>query len=198
MNILVFGDSIAYGLYDKEGGWADRLKRHLVNEYHRLFNLSIPGERVSGLFKRISTEARPRIKVGVRNVGIIEVGINDAAIEGGRPRSSEEAFREDFKQLLQVASKIFDSTIVLGLTRVDEKRTTPVGWKDALFYVNERIDRFDRIVEEVSGTMGALYVPLHSLLDPSDLYDGLHPDTSGHIKIFRKVLNILSKELNTP
>lgn len=33
MRILIFGDSITYGAWDSEGGWADRLKRWAHQHY---------------------------------------------------------------------------------------------------------------------------------------------------------------------
>jgi hypothetical protein len=43
--ILVFGDSIAYGDYDKEGGWVIRLRKFLDErqlDSYETYNLGIP------------------------------------------------------------------------------------------------------------------------------------------------------------
>ena len=41
---IIFGDSISYGLYDKESlGWVNRARLNLNNN-HYIFNLAIPGQ----------------------------------------------------------------------------------------------------------------------------------------------------------
>ena len=34
MNILVFGDSIAYGKWDEQGGWVQRLRKYIDKKYN--------------------------------------------------------------------------------------------------------------------------------------------------------------------
>ncbi len=108
MNVLVFGDSIAYGAWDEEGGWVERLKRYLhhrttsYGEYHLVYNLAVSGETSRGILERLEGEA-------IKGLG-----------EG-----------------------LFDEVVVLGLIRVDKRKTCPVPWTD-LCYRNERISVYDK------------------------------------------------------
>jgi hypothetical protein len=65
--IFIFGDSIAYGAWDPEGGWVERLRQWLFvttrDEYNLgtfLYNLSIVGETTADLLKRFTTEIEAR------------------------------------------------------------------------------------------------------------------------------------------
>lgn len=57
MNILVFGDSIALGLWDENGGWVGRLTEFLIKrsiaadleENFEVYNLGISGDTTEGL-----------------------------------------------------------------------------------------------------------------------------------------------------
>jgi hypothetical protein len=67
--IFLFGDSIAYGAWDPEGGWVERLRQWLFvttrDEYNLgtfLYNLSIVGDTTTDLLKRFTTEIEARQK----------------------------------------------------------------------------------------------------------------------------------------
>ena len=58
MEIIVFGDSIAYGAWDKEGGWVQRLRKILdvktlsnPDQFYLVYNLSIDGADTELLLK---------------------------------------------------------------------------------------------------------------------------------------------------
>ena len=94
--VVVLGDSLAYGAWDSEGGWAERLKRYLhsrtvesgdaVNNYNALYNLAVNGETTRNVISRFILESLPRItlETGIDTsetvVMIVEVGKNDLAI----------------------------------------------------------------------------------------------------------------------
>ena len=55
--VFVFGDSIAWGLYDDRGGWVGRL----WNGRSRLvYNLGVDGETSEDISKRFIAEAKVR------------------------------------------------------------------------------------------------------------------------------------------
>ncbi len=60
MKILIFGDSIAHGVWDREGGWAQRLRRFLDEKKFPipLFNLSITTETTEGPAKEVRIRDR--------------------------------------------------------------------------------------------------------------------------------------------
>lgn len=86
-SFLVFGDSIAYGALDAQGGWVARLRAYIdsltlddPNSYFRLFNLSIGGDSIEGLLKRFEYEAEQRLSEEANTTIIFAIGINDAHV----------------------------------------------------------------------------------------------------------------------
>ncbi|MBU4000173.1 SGNH/GDSL hydrolase family protein, partial [Patescibacteria group bacterium] len=84
--ILVFGDSIAYGAWDKEGGWVERLKvftnRKAISSglefYCAVYNLAIDGDYTRTLLKRLESETKQRADVGQETIFVFAIGKNDA------------------------------------------------------------------------------------------------------------------------
>ena len=86
--IFIFGDSIAYGAWDPEGGWVERLRQWLFvttrDEYNLgtfLYNLSIVGDTTADLLKRFTTEIEARQQ---GDIIFFAAGINDAQFVNGR------------------------------------------------------------------------------------------------------------------
>jgi lysophospholipase L1-like esterase len=83
---------------------------------------------------------------------------------------------------------------LVGLTPVDEDRTTPLG---ELYHTNQRQWEYDRIVERVCSQTGAVYLDVAGAIgtlssdigaieyDPTLLADGLHPNSEGHRRLFK-------------
>ena len=85
MNILVFGDSIAYGANDLElGGWVNRLGLHLDKKYdydYNVFNFGVSGEITTEVLARFDSECKARCgKQGNETVIIFAIGINDTSM----------------------------------------------------------------------------------------------------------------------
>ncbi|MGC9310458.1 MAG: SGNH/GDSL hydrolase family protein [Candidatus Aenigmatarchaeota archaeon] len=66
--ILIFGDSIVFGLWDKQGGWANRLRKELdesargdPNRHIQLYNLGIAGDTSIDVLERCENEILQRI-----------------------------------------------------------------------------------------------------------------------------------------
>ena len=60
--ICVWGDSIAYGNDDVEGGWCDRLKRYCneKDSNQSIYDVAISGDNTDKLLKRFPTEVSAR------------------------------------------------------------------------------------------------------------------------------------------
>ena len=81
MIILVFGDSVGYGMDDSKGGWVRRLRDFsTARNGPRIYNLSVSGDNTEKLLKRLGEEAKLRM-AGSETVIIIAVGVNDTHVE---------------------------------------------------------------------------------------------------------------------
>ena len=195
-NICIFGDSIAYGGWSRDGGWVDRLRGALQSrtldsgfqEYYFLYNLSIPGNTSEDVRHRFSAECEAREP----HIIVFAIGINDASSRGtwDTPRVPQEQFEENIVELLRAAKAKgrTESVAVIGLTRVDETRTTPF---EHTSFFNDRIAAYDATLKKICDEFSTSYLDVSRLLGPKDLEDGLHPNDAGHEKIFRAAYEFL-------
>ncbi len=185
--ICVFGDSIAWGADDPNGGWVNllRLKCAQQEEYTEVYNLGISGDNSAGVLKRFESEAKTRMPTKL----IFAIGINDTqyAIEEKVNRCSKEDFRKNIEKLIILAKKFTSQICFVGLTNVDEKRTNPVEWNHAKSYTNQYVEQYNTILKEICLGEKITFVPVFGLLKNSELTDGLHPNSEGHKKIFEEI-----------
>ncbi|MCX6743407.1 MAG: GDSL-type esterase/lipase family protein, partial [Candidatus Parcubacteria bacterium] len=92
--ILIFGDSITYGAWDKEGGWVARLRKFVdekifadPNYYNIILNLGISGNNSTDILRRFEFELQQRIKEEGEIVIIFAFGTNDAQLFNGEFRT---------------------------------------------------------------------------------------------------------------
>ena len=188
MNILIFGDSITWGAYDPEqGGWATRLRNHFEEKDNDIdvYNLGISGDTTADLLERIEVEAKSREP----NLIIFAIGINDAQFihSTNGLRVSLDEFQQNLAKLLAIAKKFTDKVVFVGLTRVDESKTTPIPWNTDKSYTNENIKRLDNAIEKFCEDNKLKFISMESVVGNDDLIDGLHPNTKGHVKIFERM-----------
>lgn len=191
-SICVFGDSTAWGAWDLEkGGWVNRLWLSVGlrdEDYVEIYNLSISGGTSETILKRFQSEAK------IRNADalIFQTGGNDASYTDSPENTlvSAEQFEKNLREIIEKAKEITQNIIFIGFKNCDETRTTPVSWCD-FFYTNEQIEKFNSIMRKVCEENQVLFLDVYSLLEAEDLFDGLHPSTSGHEKIFVKVQSFL-------
>lgn len=182
MTILVFGDSIAYGYSDSQGGWVDRLRveNFKADSPHDIYNLGISGATSESLLKQITNEIDARRWFDEIHV-IVAIGLNDSMLVGEKPQTSESAFRTNIENLIGLLKDNCRSFEFMGLTACDEKRTLPVGWGD-FHFKNERIKNYENIIGEVTASQNVPFTPLFDKFQgkPELLEDGLHPNSEGH------------------
>src|SRR3989338_8861060 len=192
-SICIFGDSTAWGAWDLEkGGWVSRLWMDVGiregDDYMEIYNCSVSGGTANTILERFENEA----KIRGADALIFQTGGNDASYE--LPHNfivPIEKFRENIKEIIKRAKKITDKIIFLDLKNCDATKTMPVSWID-VYSTNEDIQRYSKVMEETCKEHGALFMDL-TLLDNSDFEDGLHPNASGHEKIFQQVKEFLTK-----
>lgn len=203
--ILVFGDSIAFGLWDKQGGWASRLRNELdvatlgdPFRHIQLYNLGIAGDTSTGVLERCEAEIISRLP-GTKEISIILlIGINDSQFIKSETciRTSPEKFQSNILSLIKIAQKYTKKILIIGLTPVDETKTNPIPWSPDKFYNNERIRQYNKILKDICGEKKIPFVDILEKFKGKEkklLFDGLHPNSKGHELIFRIVKSELEK-----
>jgi len=159
VQILIFGDSITYGAWDKEGGWVRRLRKFLDENYedYLIYNLGISGNNTDDLIERFEFETKQRLKENDETIIIFAIGV--------------------------------------GLTPVDETKTTPIPWNTDKSYKNEYIQKYNETIKNICDENKIYFIEVFEKLKETNyqelLEDGLHPSSVGHQKIFEVVKDFL-------
>lgn len=202
--ILIFGTSITYGAWDKEGGWVTRLRKYIDNKiigsnntYHYLlYNLGVSGDNTLGLLERFDIETK--LRIGDEDTIIIfSIGTNDSQFVNitGQNRVSPEEFEKNLKKLIDMARKYTDKILMTGIMPVDDKKMDPIPWSPEKSYKNEFIKQYDALVKKVCSEKKIDFIEMLDEFMKEDyktlLYDGVHPNAQGHEKIYEIVKNHL-------
>ncbi|OGI16397.1 MAG: hypothetical protein A3J63_01795 [Candidatus Moranbacteria bacterium RIFCSPHIGHO2_02_FULL_40_12b] len=199
--IFIFGASTEWGAWDLEkGGWPERLKLFLFKKENSssdfeadFYNLSISGNTSRDILARFKNELKHRIDKNYKKVLIFAVGTNDASIYKKRSRVPISEFKKNLNGLIKEAKKISLNIYFKGLMGADENRTLPVSWNKDAFYYNKSIIKYDEALREICQENKARYINVGDVIGKNDLYDGLHPNSKGHEKIYKTVKNYLLK-----
>ena len=175
----------------EKGGWVNRLWFDVAkrdgDDYVEVYNCSISGGTTDTILERFESEAK------IRNADalIFQTGGNDASYERapGNYLVSPENFKTNLEEIINRAKKITNNIIFMDLKNCDESKTMPVSWID-IYYTNENIQKYSRIMEEVCREQGVAFLDV-SFLDNQDFDDGLHPNARGHEKIFNQARGFL-------
>lgn len=198
--ILALGDSITYGLWDRQGGWLRRLREFLdkrslerqrgpnlnTEHYLAVYNLGIPGDTTAGAAKRFDEDVIPRLNSEQKTVIIFAIGINDSRFlpEQRRHSVSLEDFLANLTLLLNKARKITNEIFFVGFTPVDEARTDPILWRNTVIYRNEYIRNYNAKLTDFCRSYSVEYIEVFDeFYKPGYenlLEDGLHPNDKGH------------------
>jgi len=202
-NILVFGDSIGQGYYDKEGGWVDRLKRYflqeeIINKWKKsvnVFNLSISGDTTKEILNRLENEIQPRNWSEHETIVIFAVGINDSIVfTNGENKTPVNIFKKNLDKLIKRAKKYSNNIIFISFTPIEQSKVDPMPWSLKEHVITQYVERYDKILRDFCKTNNLLYIYLYDKLTIQDLSDGLHPNDSGHKTIFEIVKNLLEEK----
>lgn len=196
MNICIFGDSIAWGASDpKKGGWVGRLWKHCIsqdlqcNEDVDVYNLGVSGDNTEDLLLRFSTELEARLS-DYKTLVVFAIGINDSqfVISKNKNRVSLDDFEANLKELIKQTKEHSSDIVFIGLTKVDESKTTPIPWNTDKKYMNEYVSQYNDKIKEVASEASATFIDLSTVVNEDDLTDGLHLSTEGHEKVFSEVM----------
>lgn len=166
-NLFIFGDSVAFGKYDPNGGWVSYLAKDfsLLNiknltsqsgRYFTVYNLSVPGDTVKNLSKRFDNEIKARLHADTENVVVFAIGAND---------NLDNEFYENFSQLLTKAKKTTDKQILLCYF--------PDQGSLKKLSLDQRVNYIDA------------YRPLSK--SKQNMFDSKHPNTKGHTLIYKTI-----------
>lgn len=206
-HILVFGHSIAQGYWDTEGGWVQRLRKHLDEKYlekheeqydeyyYEVFNLGVSGEDVGEILKRFKREAEPRIR-NREDIVILHLGKNDIhRLPDGNHRKEIDSFRRELRELLLEAEKKVENILVVGEGYVGDIDYSPGSKREVS---DSRLRKFEEAKKEICQQRDIPLIELRSEHTRDEweenLEDGFHPDNEGHRIIFRQVKNRLEEE----
>lgn len=197
--VIVFGDSIAYGKWDSEGGWVARLRKYIDEKYNigkggnaHVYNYSIPGDYSTRLSKRLEFELKQTLidpKEEINNLILIAVGVNDSCTNNwlSGKQSPEAEFKKAFTHMINISKKYKCEIAIIGLTPVDPSKL------NELLFNNEDIKRYDNYVNEVCESEEIVKIELFDYLMDKNylelLVDFIHPNSEGHKMIFEKVLD---------
>ncbi len=191
MRVLVFGDSIAYGEFDSQGGWVERLRLEKLGEQAQkpfedvpgIYNLGISGEVTGNLTRRLPHEVVARRNTwGPQTdfVLVFAVGINDSQVmDDGNAFSQPARFARDLEDLYETAWLFSRRLLFVGLTPVDDDHPCNKNYQAV------RVWEFEKILRQFVTDHQLGFVPLYELFDSrlheeELLCDGLHPNDEGH------------------
>lgn len=206
-HIIVFGDSIAYGLADENGGWVSRLREIFdkkafesnLEDFYLIYNLGICGDTTTGLLERFDDEIERRLGEDEEIIIIFSIGVNDS--EFYHPvknfRIPEDQFKANIAELIKKAKKKTKQVFFVGLAPVDESKVDPTPWTADFSYRNEYVEKYNEIIKQECEEKGVVFIDLLSKVGESfktHLVDGVHPSSEGHKIIFEIVKEIIEKE----
>ena len=201
-HLYVFGDSIAQGAWDPMGGWVQRIRSILDEEYFQnpdkyclTFNMGVSGNATADILKRFAPEMEARFNQEEKTILLFAVGINDSLLdyEKGINQVEQDDFESHLNELLKQAKKYSAHIGFVGLNPVDEAEVMPLPWSKTEAYTNEAVQSFDTSLKAFCEKNDVPFIDVMSdWLEGGEyrnwLFDGIHPNAVGHQRIARVVL----------
>jgi len=202
--ILCFGDSITFGRGEiPNKSWSGRLKDYfeVKGSHNGVYNLGVPGQTSTDLLKRFDSEAEGRIRIkrpSDKYLILIAIGTNDCKFDGkpedNNPRTTDDQFRKNIKELITKAKSYRAKLAFIGLPPVDKSRTLPY---EETWFKPERVKLFNDIVKELCEENNVLFFDIFDVMSKEDfpklLDDGLHPNSDGYDFMFEAIKGFLEK-----
>ena len=216
--ILVFGTSVTYGAWDQEGGWVQRLRKYVDQNFIKkkgeeflIYNLGVGGNTSKDILERIEPEAKERLKdleedgkiIG-EVITILSFGKNDCLINNTTKENwfSLEDFGSNLKKIIYISKGYSNKLVFVGNGMVDENLVDPMRWEgfeqESWSYKNEIIEKYEEKIKEVCKKNKIPFIDVTRKFKELDykklLHDGIHPNSEGHKLIFEIVKSQLIKE----
>lgn len=188
--ICAFGDSILWGRgLPFRAGWVNLLRNYVEAESKftvNLYDLGVDGDTSEDVIKRFDTEAAARKP----DIIIIAIGVNDSGYRKAKayPLVSIDKFEKNLDMLIGKARRFTQNIIFVGIAKGSDKETVPLkASTTGKCYDKENARIYNDMIKKVCGKEKVLFIGVLDKLIDSDFYDGLHPNTGGHEKIFEEV-----------
>jgi lysophospholipase L1-like esterase len=203
MNIFIFGDSITWGAWDSQGGWAQRLKtyfdeRSMNRSKDEVYTyiLGVSGDTSGDLLNRFDVEFGARLdQDDTDRIIIFAIGINDSSflIKEQKHIVEVKDYGLNINKLIKKAKRYTKNIVCIGLTSVDDIQTNPIPWETNIAYLNKYVYQYDEQLEKVCLKNGVTYIKVFDDFSnqSSFLSDGLHPNTKGHELLYKTIRDAL-------
>ncbi len=206
-------------------GWANYLCDNIRNmssitsfkpkHTYLTYNLSVFEATTATTMSRLEEELNKRVLQTNEKIILIALGINDSRYYYNNEEHNERRYqtpKKEFKVNMEyIIRSLFltlpeekTKVVVLGLTRVDEERTTPFVINEVtpfenkyenkqVFYDNKTIGEYDSLIKEVVHNLQREYsrerlffIEIFNKFPSSKYFfsDGLHPNRLGHTILY--------------
>ena len=176
---IIFGDSIAYGLFDNEYyGWANRIRIKLEIKNNFVFNLAIPGQNSFDILNKFEQELMNRYNKEDEFKIIFSFGIKDALLINDDTKI--DYFKNNVLEIIEKAKKYTQNIYFIGLLKPDINIRKE--------YNLDNVVLVDNCLEDICKLQNVKYIRIRDLINIDELSDGLHPNEVGHKKIANVIL----------
>jgi lysophospholipase L1-like esterase len=158
------------------------------------------GDTTVDLLKQFTPELEAR-QPEPEDLIVFAAGINDAQFVHGRPIATPADVCANVRALIQRARACAPLVCWVGLTPVDDARTTPIPWMPERAYRNATIAVFDAAIKQTAAAEAIPYIDLFTAWTADRAYehlllDGIHPNAAGHEQICARIKEFLVKRNN--
>lgn len=179
---IIFGDSIAYGLFDDEYcGWVNRIRINLKRKNNFIFNLAIPGQNSLDILNKFEKELINRYNEEDEFKILFSFGIKDALLISNDNKIDN--FKNNVLEIIEKSKKYTENIYFIGLLKPDITIRKE--------YKLDNVILIDNCLEEICKLQNVKYIRIRDLISVDDLSDGLHPNEVGH----KKITNIVEEEI---
>lgn len=159
---------------------------HKVDQEMSVYNLGVSWATSADIVERFAIEAKARRP----GVVVFAVGINDSCCvekDEKNPNIELSDYRENMATLITQAKIHTDRIYCVWLTNVVESMVQPTPRSWTKYYSNSIIQEYNDTLQKVCKESNVNYIDVFGLIADDELWDGLHPDHTGHEKIFQRV-----------
>ncbi|HJW82527.1 MAG TPA: GDSL-type esterase/lipase family protein [Acidiferrobacterales bacterium] len=180
IRICFIGDSYVQGTGDDEClGWAGRLCVNARCAGHNVtgYNLGVRRETSRDIAQRWLSECERRLPATTENYVVFSFGVNDATLENGAPRVTEDETLRNLRAILEAAMARYQ-TIFIGPPAVPDAERNA-----RLAQLSERMLGVAAMAGIASTALFPHLVNDRQWLDEVQNNDGAHPRAAGYARI---------------